>query len=146
MKQSANSSSGSEFVALDDAQLKSIHWRWTLIAALGDYLDAGSIVAGGASLAMWVALYHHTSPDSSGSRDSIINRKQNRRRLWRLSYMYTKHPKKKNRATKVPPPASVGRWPCSILLSPATSHRDEPQIPRKRSIIGKRCRSSYDDD
>ena len=58
MKQSANSSSGSEFVALDDAQLKSIHWRWTLIAALGDYLDAGSIVAGGASLAMWVALYH----------------------------------------------------------------------------------------
>ncbi|PSR32441.1 MAG: MFS transporter [Sulfobacillus benefaciens] len=58
MKQSSGSEIGTQFFALDDAQLRGIHWRWTLIAALGDYLDAGSIVAGGASLAMWVALFH----------------------------------------------------------------------------------------
>jgi inositol transporter-like SP family MFS transporter len=46
------------FRTLDEAQLQAAHWRWTLIAALGDYLDAGSIVAGGASLAAWVQFFH----------------------------------------------------------------------------------------
>jgi inositol transporter-like SP family MFS transporter len=43
---------------LDDAPLKRVHWEWTLIAALGDYLDAGSIVAGGASLLAWITYFH----------------------------------------------------------------------------------------
>ena len=68
-----------------------------LIDMRGKYL--GEIVQGNRLLFNKTSPYlnvnfGHTSPDSSGSRDSIINRKQNRRRLWRLSYMYTKHPKK----------------------------------------------------
>jgi len=43
---------------LDDAPLKRIHWEWTLIAAMGDYLDAGSIVAGAASLLAWITYFH----------------------------------------------------------------------------------------
>ena len=58
MEEARSSDGGTRFSALDDAQLRGVHWRWTLIAALGDYLDAGSIVAGGSSLAMWVALFH----------------------------------------------------------------------------------------
>jgi inositol transporter-like SP family MFS transporter len=46
---------------LDDAQLRGIHWRWASIAALGDYLDAGSIVAGGAALPLWTAYLHFGS-------------------------------------------------------------------------------------
>lgn len=53
--------SGSDWLSnLDNTKLNSLHWRWTLIAALGDYLDAGSIVAGGASLAIWMKLFHLT--------------------------------------------------------------------------------------
>lgn len=43
---------------VDDMRLRGTHWRWTVLAALGDYLDAGSIVAGGASLLLWIHLYH----------------------------------------------------------------------------------------
>jgi len=44
--------------SLDDAPLKRVHWEWTLLAAMGDYLDAGSIVAGASSLAVWASYYH----------------------------------------------------------------------------------------
>ncbi len=44
--------------SLDDAPLKRVHWEWTFLAAMGDYLDAGSIVAGGSSLAVWASFYH----------------------------------------------------------------------------------------
>jgi inositol transporter-like SP family MFS transporter len=43
---------------VDDLPLRGTHWRWTLLAALGDYLDAGSIVAGAASLLLWIHLFH----------------------------------------------------------------------------------------
>jgi inositol transporter-like SP family MFS transporter len=46
---------------LDDARLRGVHWRWTGIAALGDYLDAGSIVAGGAALPLWTTYLHFGS-------------------------------------------------------------------------------------
>jgi inositol transporter-like SP family MFS transporter len=43
---------------LDQAPLTRRQWEWTLIAALGDYLDAGSIVAGAASLLLWIQYFH----------------------------------------------------------------------------------------
>jgi inositol transporter-like SP family MFS transporter len=43
---------------VDDLPLRGTHWRWTLLAALGDNLDAGSIVAGAASLLLWIHLFH----------------------------------------------------------------------------------------
>jgi len=46
---------------LDEARLRGVHWRWTGIAALGDYLDAGSIVAGGAALPLWTSYLHFGS-------------------------------------------------------------------------------------
>ncbi len=46
------------FGKLDDAPLKRVHWEWTMIAAMGDYLDAGSIVAGAASLLAWITYFH----------------------------------------------------------------------------------------
>ncbi len=36
-------------------------WRNTILAALGSYLDAGSIVAGSAGLALWAGHYHLSS-------------------------------------------------------------------------------------
>ena len=30
----------------DEAKLTLAHYRWTVLAAMGDFLDAGSIVAG----------------------------------------------------------------------------------------------------
>jgi inositol transporter-like SP family MFS transporter len=45
----------------DEAPLSAAHWRWTGIAALGDYLDAGSIVAGGAALPLFTAYLHFGS-------------------------------------------------------------------------------------
>ncbi|WP_126450124.1 MFS transporter [Sulfodiicoccus acidiphilus] len=39
--------------AIDDARLSSTHYKWTMLAAMGDFLDAGAIVAGGASLVIW---------------------------------------------------------------------------------------------
>jgi len=47
--------------AFDDAPITRAHWRWTGIAALGDYLDAGSIVAGGAALPLFTAYLHFGS-------------------------------------------------------------------------------------
>lgn len=39
--------------ALDEAPVTRSHWRWTFLTAAGDYLDAGSIVAGAVALPLW---------------------------------------------------------------------------------------------
>lgn len=36
-----------------DEVLERRHWRWAVLTSLADYIDAGSIVAGGASLTQW---------------------------------------------------------------------------------------------
>jgi MFS transporter, SP family, inositol transporter len=46
---------------LDESRLSSRHWYWTTLAALADFLDAGSIVAGSAALAFWVKEFHLSS-------------------------------------------------------------------------------------
>ena len=46
--------------AIDDAKLTSKHYKWTTLAALADFLDAGSIVAGAASVAIWMSYFHLT--------------------------------------------------------------------------------------
>lgn len=61
----ADVQSQAAFDGFDDAKLKGVHWLWSFIAGLGDYLDAGSIVAGGASLALWVK-YFHLNPSIIG--------------------------------------------------------------------------------
>jgi inositol transporter-like SP family MFS transporter len=33
-------------------------WRWAVLASMADYIDAGSIVAGSAGLALWATAYH----------------------------------------------------------------------------------------
>lgn len=46
--------SGSDALrALDDAPTTRAHWRWTILTAAGNYLDAGSIVAGAVALPLW---------------------------------------------------------------------------------------------
>ena len=47
--------------AIDEAKLTSKHYKWTTLAALADFLDAGSIVAGAASVAIWVSYFHLSS-------------------------------------------------------------------------------------
>ncbi|GEM_PF-251184 len=47
--------------SFDETRLSGVHWRWTAIAALGDYLDAGSIVAGGVALPLWTSYLHFGS-------------------------------------------------------------------------------------
>ena len=42
----------------DESRVKGAHIRWTVLAAMGDYIDAGSIVAGAASLTFWVNFFH----------------------------------------------------------------------------------------
>lgn len=37
----------------DQGEPSSKHWRWTILSSLADYIDAGSIVAGAAGLALW---------------------------------------------------------------------------------------------
>ncbi len=54
----APGSGGGALAQVDDARLSGAHWRWTILSALGDYLDAGSIVAGGASVLFWTQLFH----------------------------------------------------------------------------------------
>lgn len=50
-----------DFSAFDNSPIKGIHYRWTLLAAMGDYLDAGSIVAGAASTTFWISYFHLSS-------------------------------------------------------------------------------------
>ncbi|MGH3319890.1 MAG: MFS transporter [Streptosporangiaceae bacterium] len=40
-----------------DEVLERRHWRWATLTSLADYIDAGSIVAGGASLTLWTQSY-----------------------------------------------------------------------------------------
>ncbi len=44
--------------AFDDAPLRGVHWRWTVISGIGDYLDAGAFVAAAVSLAVWGTTFH----------------------------------------------------------------------------------------
>jgi MFS transporter, SP family, inositol transporter len=37
----------------DQEELTGKHWRWGVLSSLADYIDAGSIVAAGAGLALW---------------------------------------------------------------------------------------------
>ncbi|MFL5862366.1 MAG: MFS transporter [Solirubrobacteraceae bacterium] len=37
----------------DDVDPTAKHWRWTILSSLADYIDAASIVAGAAGLALW---------------------------------------------------------------------------------------------
>jgi MFS transporter, SP family, inositol transporter len=37
----------------DDEELSGKHWKWSTLSSLADYIDAGSIVAAGAGLALW---------------------------------------------------------------------------------------------
>ena len=39
--------------AHEDEELTGKHWRWSALSSLADYIDAGSIVAAGAGLAVW---------------------------------------------------------------------------------------------
>lgn len=45
-------------LSIDDVQLSRSHWKWTILSGMGDFLDAGSIVAGGVALATWVQIFH----------------------------------------------------------------------------------------
>ncbi|MET9022528.1 MFS transporter [Actinopolymorpha sp. NPDC004070] len=45
----------------DDRTLDRRHWRWAVLASMADYIDAGSIVAGSAGLALWASAYHLSS-------------------------------------------------------------------------------------
>src|SRR5690242_174444 len=42
-------------------ELTREHWRNTILAGLANYIDAGSIVAGAAGLALWTKLFHLSS-------------------------------------------------------------------------------------
>lgn len=44
--------------ALDESPLRRVHWRWTVLGALADYLDAGSAVAIGGALPLWIKAFH----------------------------------------------------------------------------------------
>lgn len=45
----------------DDEALDRRHWRWAVLASMADYIDAGSIVAGSAGLALWASAYNLSS-------------------------------------------------------------------------------------
>jgi MFS transporter, SP family, inositol transporter len=47
--------------ALDDAPTTRAHWKWTVLAATGNYLDAGSIVAGAVALPLWAPHFSLTA-------------------------------------------------------------------------------------
>ncbi|SHJ96595.1 MFS transporter [Alicyclobacillus tolerans] len=48
----------SAMVAIDDVPLSRSHWKWTVLSGMGDFLDAGSIVAGGTALLTWIHAFH----------------------------------------------------------------------------------------
>lgn len=50
--------SESALASIDDVQLSKSHWKWTVLSGMGDYLDAGSIVAGGVALMTWIHAFH----------------------------------------------------------------------------------------
>ena len=44
-----------------DEPLDRRHWRWGILSSLADYIDAGSIVAGGVALALWAETFGFSS-------------------------------------------------------------------------------------
>ncbi|MCY0865875.1 MAG: MFS transporter, partial [Sulfobacillus sp.] len=48
----------SAFDTIDSSRLTGTHWKWTILSGMGDYLDAGSIVAGGVALLTWIKFFH----------------------------------------------------------------------------------------
>ncbi len=59
MNQAAHSSvSGSNAAAGDDTSVSRQHWKWSALAGMASYLDAGSIVALGAGLALFQSYLH----------------------------------------------------------------------------------------
>ncbi|MCY0880813.1 MAG: MFS transporter [Firmicutes bacterium] len=44
--------------SIDNAPLTRSHWKWTVLSGMGDFLDAGSIVAGGVALMTWIHIFH----------------------------------------------------------------------------------------
>jgi len=57
---SGPSGPGDVHKVFDEALLKRTHYYWTVLGALADYLDAGAIVAGAASLPIWYQYFHLT--------------------------------------------------------------------------------------
>ncbi|WP_206922598.1 MFS transporter [Alicyclobacillus suci] len=45
-------------VAEDDHPVTRQQWKWTAVASMANYIDAGSIVAGGSGLTLWTAQFH----------------------------------------------------------------------------------------
>lgn len=46
------------FDSFDDSKLTKRHWRWTALSCVADYLDAATIVAGGAALTVWLKSFN----------------------------------------------------------------------------------------
>ena len=46
----------------DDSHVTAQQWRWTILAGMASYLDAGSIVALGVGLALWQEYLGMSSP------------------------------------------------------------------------------------
>ncbi|MFB5189197.1 MFS transporter [Alicyclobacillus fastidiosus] len=41
-----------------DASIRTAQWKWTFLASMANYIDAGSIVAGAAGLSLWQTYFH----------------------------------------------------------------------------------------
>ena len=50
-----------EIESLDNAKVTGRHYTWTIIASLGDFLDAGMFAGTGITLAAISALLHYTT-------------------------------------------------------------------------------------
>jgi MFS transporter, SP family, inositol transporter len=46
----------------DEAAQRAASWKGTILAAIANYIDAGSIVASAATLSLWVEVYHLSTP------------------------------------------------------------------------------------
>lgn len=44
----------------DDSEISHQQWKWTVLASMASYIDAGSIVAGAVGLAIWMQYLHMT--------------------------------------------------------------------------------------
>lgn len=55
---------------VEDGEVTRQHWRWTVLAGMASYLDAGSIVALGSGLALWKS-YLHLSDNLVGALTAI---------------------------------------------------------------------------
>jgi len=57
--------SGSDANGPDEGHVTREQWKSTALAAMANYIDAGSIVAGAAGLALWSNLFHMSHTVSS---------------------------------------------------------------------------------